>query len=146
MALFIGTFVNKIDRKGLVSVPATFRAALTMPGFAGLGFAGMVGFRSFVGPCLEAGGLDWMERLSEGVDDLAVFSIEQDELVSLIFADARQMSFDPEGRIVLAEDLMAHVDLTETAAFVGKGKTFQIWKPEVFKKMHDEMRDRVLKN
>ncbi|KAF0110948.1 MAG: hypothetical protein FD149_2578, partial [Rhodospirillaceae bacterium] len=32
------------------------------------------------------------------------------------------------------------------AAFVGKGKTFQIWKPEVFKKMHDEMRDRVLKN
>ena len=75
MALFISTFVNKIDRKGRVSVPAAFRAALTVPGFAG-----MVGFRSFVGPFLEAGGLDWMERLSEGVDDLAVFSVEQDEV------------------------------------------------------------------
>ena len=67
-------------------------------------------------------------------------------MTSLIFADARHMPFDPEGRIVLAEDLMAHADLTETAAFVGKGKTFQIWKPEAFKKMHDEMRDRALKN
>ena len=28
MALFIDTFVNKIDRKGRVSVPATFRATL----------------------------------------------------------------------------------------------------------------------
>jgi MraZ protein len=33
MALFIDTFVNKIDRKGRVSVPAPFRAALYVQSF-----------------------------------------------------------------------------------------------------------------
>ncbi len=141
MALFVGTFVNKIDKKGRVSVPASFRTVLTR-----LGFAGVVGFRSFVGSCIEAGSMEWMERLSEGIDDLAVFSIEQDELTSLIFADARQMPFDTEGRIVLPEDLIAHAGLTEAAAFVGKGKTFQIWEPGTAKRMHDEMRSRATKN
>ena len=42
MAVFIDTFVNKIDRKGRVSVPATFRAAL-----AEQSFQGIVAFPSF---------------------------------------------------------------------------------------------------
>ena len=36
MALFLDTFVNKIDRKGRVSVPATFRAALDGQAFHGI--------------------------------------------------------------------------------------------------------------
>ena len=36
MALFIDTFVNRIDKKGRVSVPATFRAALNGQGFHGI--------------------------------------------------------------------------------------------------------------
>ncbi|MET1026476.1 MAG: MraZ N-terminal domain-containing protein, partial [Dongiaceae bacterium] len=42
MALFIDTFINKIDKKGRVSVPATFRAAL-----GGQSFQGIVAFPSF---------------------------------------------------------------------------------------------------
>ena len=33
MALFLSTFINKIDKKGRVSVPATFRAALSEASF-----------------------------------------------------------------------------------------------------------------
>ena len=36
MALFIDTFVNKIDSKGRVSVPATFRAELNLQRFNGI--------------------------------------------------------------------------------------------------------------
>ena len=36
MALFIDTFVNKIDSKGRVSVPATFRVALGSQSFPGI--------------------------------------------------------------------------------------------------------------
>jgi MraZ protein len=42
VALFIDTFVNRIDRKGRVSVPATFRAAL-----AGQTVQGIIAFPSF---------------------------------------------------------------------------------------------------
>lgn len=141
MALFLATFINKVDKKGRVSVPATFRAAVAQQTFAGV-----VAFRSFTAPCIEGGGIDWMERLSAGTDDLAAFSAEQDELTSLIFADSRQMAFDPEGRIVLPEDLMAHADITDSAAFVGKGKTFQIWEPAAFSRAQEELRQRALKN
>ena len=42
MALFLSTFINKVDRKGRVSVPAPFRAALI-----GQSFHGIVAFPSF---------------------------------------------------------------------------------------------------
>ena len=58
VALFLSTFVNKIDRKGRVSVPAPFRAAL-----AGQSFHGLVAFRSYKLPAVEAFGFDRMEQI-----------------------------------------------------------------------------------
>jgi Uncharacterized protein conserved in bacteria len=36
MALFLDTFVNKLDRKGRVSVPAPYRQQLASNGFQGI--------------------------------------------------------------------------------------------------------------
>ncbi len=142
MRLFLNTFVNKIDRKGRVSVPATFRAVL-----ADQSFPGIVAFRSFTAAaCIEGGGMDRMESLSASTDQLGPFSTELDDLTSLIFADARQLPFDTEGRIVLPEDLIAHAGLAESCAFVGKGKTFQIWEPQAFATAQDEARRRAMAN
>lgn len=141
MGLFLSTFVNKVDRKGRVSVPATFRATL-----ASQSFAGIVAYRSFTNGCVEGCGMDVMQRLSESTQDFAAFSPEQEDISSLIFADARQLAWDPEGRIVLPEDLMAHAGIAEAAAFVGKGQTFQIWEPDAYKAVEAEIRARALKN
>lgn len=141
MALFLSTFVNKVDKKGRVSVPATFRAALTDQSFAGI-----IAYRSFTTAAIEGCGMDFMEQLSASTDELAAFSPEQDDLTSLIFADARQLAFDGEGRIMLPEDLCAHAGITEAAAFVGKGKTFQIWQPDAFRAAQEDARRRALAN
>lgn len=141
MALFLATFVNKIDRKGRVSVPASFRAAL-----AHQSFAGVVAFPSFTTRCIEGCGIDWMERVASGTDDLAAFSSEQDDMTSLIFAESQQLAFDTEGRIMLSEELITHAGINDAAAFVGKGKTFQIWEPANFKQVQDEVRQRAIKN
>ena len=137
MALFLSTFVNKVDRKGRVSVPATFRAAL-----AGQSFNGIIAFRSFKLPALEASGIDRMEEMSARVDTLNVFSEDYDSLSS-IFADAQQLAFDGEGRIVLPEPLCQFAGITENAAFVGLGRTFQIWEPERFERHQQELRERA---
>ncbi len=137
MALFLSTFVNKVDRKGRVSVPATFRTAL-----AGQNFNGIIAFRSFKLPALEASGIDRMEELSGRIDALPEFSEDRDALSSIL-ADAQPLAFDGEGRIVLPELLCQHAGLTEAAAFVGLGRTFQIWEPQRFEQHQQEMRERA---
>lgn len=137
MALFLSTFVNKVDRKGRVSVPASFRAALT-----GQSFAGIVAFRSFKTAAIEASGIDRIEEMSARLDALDQFSEDNESLAS-IFADAQQLSFDSEGRIVLPEVLAEHAGITESAAFVGLGRTFQIWEPEAHKAHQGELRERA---
>ena len=138
MALFLSTFVNKVDRKGRVSVPASFRAAL-----AGQAFSGIVVFRSHTLEALDACGMDRMDRLSRSVDDLDLFSQQHDDLTATIFADAHQLPFDSDGRIVLPEHLARHAKITDRAAFVGRGAMFQIWNPDAFLRFQDEARART---
>lgn len=138
MALFIDTFVNKIDRKGRVSVPATFRAALT-----GQQFQGIVAFPSFQLPALHCAGMDWMESLIESTRNVDLFSPEHDELTAALFADAKQLPFDGEGRVMLPEALCAHARLTESAAFAGRGRYFEIWEPRALESYKAEARRRA---
>jgi len=137
VALFLSTFVNKVDRKGRVSVPATFRAAL-----AGQSFLGIVAYRSFKLPCVESSGIDHMEAMSGRVDQMGQFSDSSDN-ASVIFSDAQQLPFDGEGRVMLPQVLAEYAGISEHAAFVGQGRTFQIWEPERFKTHQDELRERA---
>jgi MraZ protein len=137
LALFFSTFVNKVDRKGRVSVPATFRAALE-----GLSFPGVIVFRSFKQSALEGSGIDRMEEMSARIDALDEFSEDREALAS-IFADAQPLPFDGEGRIILPQALCEHATITDSAAFVGLGRTFQVWEPQRFEKHQQELRERA---
>lgn len=139
MALFIDTFVNKVDRKGRVSVPATFRAAL-----AGQEFHGVIAFPSFKYRAIQCAGMDWMQSLSKNVSQVDLFSDEHDDLTATLFADAKQLPFDGEGRIVLPPSLAEHAGITEQAAFVGRGPSFEIWEPATLDAYKAEARRRAL--
>ncbi len=125
MALFTSTFVNKVDKKGRVSVPASFRMAL-----ASQSFAGVVVFPSFVHQAIEGAGYELLERLAQSVEQFDPFTDEHDAFSTTIFGDSHQLSFDSEGRILLPEPLLSHASITTSAAFLGRGGTFQIWEPE----------------
>ncbi len=138
MALFLSTFTNKVDKKGRVSVPSPFRAALV-----GQNFNGLVAFRSYRLPAIEGLDMARMEQFSESTDSLDLFSEEHEDITATIFADAVQMPFDGEGRIVLPANLVEHAGIGETATFVGRGRTFQIWEPERFQEFQDKARQRA---
>lgn len=139
MPIFLSTFVNKLDKKGRISVPATFRSSLAQQSFQGI-----VAYPSFTAAAIEGCGMDFMEDMVSKTDGLAAFSEEQDALTALIFSDAHRLAWDGEGRIVLPEELIAHAGLTTAAAFVGKGKTFQIWEPDALRAVKAELRQRAL--
>lgn len=138
MAVFIDTFVNKIDRKGRVSVPATFRAAL-----AGQPFQGIVAFPAFNLSALQCAGMDWMQSLIESTARVDLFSPEHDDLTASLFPDAKQLAFDGEGRVMLPEALCAHAALKENAAFAGRGTYFEIWEPAALEAYKAEARKRA---
>jgi MraZ protein len=124
MAVFLSSFVNKIDKKGRVSVPAPFRAAL------GADTSGIVVFRSLQYEALEGCSIAHLELLSQSLEkqDLPPDIFELIE--TTIFGGSVQLPFDGEGRITLPQNLMKGVGITEEVAFVGRRKTFQIWDPK----------------
>jgi MraZ protein len=138
MALFLSTFVNKIDKKGRVSVPASFRASLSNDSFIGF-----VAFRSYKHDAIECFSYERMLRLSNSIDNFDVFSDASDDLTAAIFADSLQLSLDGDGRVILPKDLLDHASIEDQVAFVGRGATFQLWSPERFKIVQDEARARI---
>ncbi len=127
MALFLSTYTNKVDKKGRVSVPAPFRTAL-----AEQISQGIVLFCSNQYSCLE--GFDWakMDEIGDRMDHYDLFSDDQDDLATTIFGESVQLFFDGEGRVTLPLDMMEASHIVDRATFVGLGRKFQIWQPEMF--------------
>lgn len=138
MALFLSTHINKVDKKGRVSVPAPWRAELSSQAFQGV-----VMFRSNVHACLEGFAWSYMQELSSRLDQFDLFSAEQDDLATAVFADSVQLPFDGDGRIVLPEALVGFAEIGEQAAFVGMGAKFQVWNPASLEKRREEARASV---
>jgi MraZ protein len=139
MALFLDTFVNKIDSKGRISVPASFRAVLQGQPFHGIVASPSMKFRA-----IQCAGIDWFQRLSAELSNGELFSDENDDLSVTLFAGAKQLPFDGEGRIMLPDSLTAHAGIADLAAFVGRGPSFEIWEPKAFEAYKSEARKRAL--
>lgn len=128
MGLFLSSFEKKIDKKGRVSVPAQFRAALQHQNFSGI-----IVYPSFVNSCVEACGMDRMEKMHEQIEALDPFSEERDAFAAAIMGGSVQLSFDGEGRVMLPEALLQEVGIEGEVVFVGKGETFEMWRPDEYK-------------
>lgn len=128
MALFLSSYVNKIDKKGRVSVPSSFRAVLQEES----DFAGIIIYPSFVNECIEACSFARLQLLNKAIDQLDPYSEERDAFATAILAGSHQLAFDSEGRILLPENLIESFCFNEQLCFVGKGETFEIWQPEKF--------------
>ena len=139
MALFLSTFEKQIDKKGRVSVPPTFRAVL-----AAQNFNGMIAYASFTNPCIEACGMERIEKLYARMESLDPFSQEYDAFTTSILGGSTQLGFDGEGRVVIPEGLLKKAGITDTGIFVGKGATFEIWSPELFAGQDVRMRELAL--
>ena len=141
MAAFMGTHLNRLDAKGRVSVPAPFRTALRAGSEDGV--AALVLRPSHTHPCIEAWPTAVFQALETPLDRLDLFSEAHDDLAASLYADAWPVEADREGRIVLPESLVAHAGLDEQVAFLGLGRTFQIWEPAAAERRRAEARERA---
>ena len=144
---FLSTYVNKVDQKGRVSVPAPFRAALS-----GQRFEGIIAFPSLTNAAVDAFGRDALERMNQqrfdqnlggGEFERLLIGDGEASVVEAIMAMVHELPFDGEGRILLPVGLSEHAGITERAAFVGRGNRFQIWDPDAFAKHQGSVINRL---
>ena len=127
--MFLSSYENKLDKKGRVSVPASFRSHLNS-----LGYNGFISYPSFNHSALEACSQDRIEKLSNTIDNLNPFEEKRDYFATSILAESTNLQFDSEGRISLSSKLLKHAKIKNSMLFVGQGQTFQIWEPTTFEK------------
>ena len=127
--MFLSTFENKLDKKGRVSVPASFRSYLS-----NLGYNGVICYPSFNNNCIEAWPQDRIEKISNAIDSLNPFEEKKDYFATSILAESINLQFDSEGRILISNKLLKHAKIKNKILFVGQGKTFQIWEPTNYEK------------
>ena len=127
--MFLSTYQNKLDKKGRVSVPASFRSYLT-----NLGYNGVICYPSFNNNCIEAWPQDRIEKISNAIDSLNPFEEKKDYFATSILSESINLQFDSEGRILITNKLLKHAKIKNSILFVGQGKTFQIWEPNYYEK------------
>jgi len=139
--MFLSTYENKIDKKGRVSVPASFRSHLS-----NLGYNGVICYPSFNNSSIEACSQDRIEKISSAIDSLSPFEEKRDYFATAVLSDSSHLIFDTEGRVQFPKKLLNFAKISSDILFVGLGKTFQVWSPKNFEKFKTFARKKALQS
>jgi len=127
MDRFVSNVTLRLDSKGRVSIPASFRSVLARDGFDGL-----YCYPALDRPAIDAGGNALMAEIETLIGRYAPFSEAREQLALALYGTSETLKIDGEGRVSLSEALKRHAGITEAVAFVGLGPKFQIWEPGRF--------------
>ena len=124
---FVSKYVNRLDSKGRVSIPAPYRQILAREGQESL----------FCSPSLEleavdAGGLRLHREIESHLEAFEAFSEEREALSTALLGESESFKIDKDGRVTLSETIKAYAGITDAVVFVGHGFKFQIWQPEKY--------------
>ena len=136
--MFISTYENKLDKKGRVSVPASYRSHLSA-----LGYSGVICYPSFTNSSIEFCPQDRLQKIIDTIDTLNPFEENRDIFSTSILANSFQLNFDSEGRVTIPDKFLTHSGIKEKVLFVGQGKTFQMWEPSEFKNISKDARKKA---
>lgn len=133
MQEFLANFRGKIDAKGRVSVPASFRSVLGEEKTIHCMYS-VAGDRAIdVFPAAHL-----KEKTEAFKAQYGVNSREYRQFQTVFKGGLFPISIDGDGRIILPEQLLRKAQITDQALFVGAGDYFQIWEPGVFEAYQEQ--------
>jgi transcriptional regulator MraZ len=127
MDRFVSHFILRLDAKGRVSIPASFRGVLARDRFEGL-----YCHPALDRPAIEAGGRALLAEIEQLVERFPPFSEEREQFSTALYGTSETLKIDGEGRVTLPDPLKDHAGIMDAVAFVGLGHKFQIWAPDRF--------------
>ncbi|WP_300031540.1 division/cell wall cluster transcriptional repressor MraZ [uncultured Roseobacter sp.] len=132
---FRGESHHKVDTKGRVSIPASFRRVIEAadpnwtPGDAP---ELVIVYGDHRRNYLECYTMQAIDEVDDKIDALPRGSIERKMLQRLFHGQSFPTSVDETGRLVLPAKLRQKIGLDKEAFFIAAGDTFQIWRPETY--------------
>ena len=136
MDRFLSNTINKVGKKGRVSIPAQFRPVLG-------NVSRLYTLMSVDQPSVDAGGPELIERGEAYLEKLDPFSTEYELYSFVLHGDSSELKMDGEGRVLLSDAIRDQTGITDRAAFVGRGDFFQIGEPDRFLAYREEARAKV---
>lgn len=125
VALFLSNAVNRVDRKGRMSVPSGFRSTVQDAGFERIALYPAIGV-----PCLEGADPSHFELIARRIYEKGpALSPKMAGLARRVLGQVVELSWDSEGRVVLPQHLKDYCGITTEAKVIGMGPIFQIWDP-----------------
>ncbi|MCY4413532.1 MAG: hypothetical protein OXC30_00900 [Alphaproteobacteria bacterium] len=123
--MFLGSYVNKLDKKGRLSLPAPFRFVLQ---------GQCVLTPSPLKPCVEGFAPKRMEKIMQQLDKKDFLSDDYSALAIALFSSSEIVSYDKDGRFSVQSAFCEHMrtSLDKALLFVGFGSVFQIWREDLF--------------
>ena len=140
MDLFISKYFNKIDKKGRVSLPSSFRNALPKSNKNEI-----ILYKSIKTPSIEGCGIGRLKEIATRINNLDFFSDDHDDFSASIFSEIISINLDKEGRFLIPEELKNYANIKTEAAFFGQGHFFQIWETNNGLRNIEKSRTRLLK-
>ena len=132
---FRGESHHKVDSKGRVSIPASFRRVLEAadPNYRDGDNAELViVYGDHRRNYLECYTMEAIDEVDSKIDALPRGSQQRKMLQRLFHGQSLPTAVDETGRLVLPAKLRQKIDLDNEAFFIAAGDTFQIWKPETY--------------
>tara|TARA_S200000501_G_C20576255_1_gene635167 strand:+ start:203 stop:631 length:429 start_codon:yes stop_codon:yes gene_type:complete len=139
MTEFVGKFLNKIDKKGRVSVPAFWRPKLLGAEFSGIVAQLTNGYNSIDGYSQK-----YLERYQDWLDNQDPL-LEVNEYEATLIFGSSMLPFDQEGRVLIPDKIRKKSKLLNEALFVGMGRKFRIWEPSSFEDYESKAREHMKK-
>ncbi len=133
---FLSNAVNKVDKKGRVSIPASFRPILG-------DVRALYTLMSVDQPTVDAGGVELIERHEAQLEQMNPLSREYELYSFVLHGDSDELKIDGEGRVLLTDAIRLQTGITDRVCFVGRGHFFQIWEPDRFLAYRDHARKEV---
>ena len=140
MDLFVSQFVNKIDKKGRVSLPSQFRNILPKKSNNEI-----ILFKSLKFKSIEGCSSERINKIADKIEQLDIFSDDQDDFATSIFSEIIPTKLDKEGRFLIPENLKLYSNISNEVTFIGQGHYFQIWKPEAATERQKKSRERLVR-
>jgi MraZ protein len=138
MDRFVSNYNLRLDAKGRVSIPASFRSVLARDGFDGL-----YCYPTLDRPALDAGGNALLAEIEALIAQFSPYSDEREQFSTALFGTSEVLKIDGEGRVVLTEPLKNHAGIRDEVTFAGLGHKFQIWEPGRFRAELAEATEKV---
>lgn len=129
--MFLGTYLNKLDNKGRIAVPAKFRSEL----------GSTVVVNRYMDGCLAIyTQADWQNKY-ESIMALPSNKADVRKYQRSMTAAATEASFDAQGRILIPSELTKLARLEKNCVFIGAGNHIEVWGEESWNAYNSSLTD-----